>query len=288
PDYPYFAAPPQLADAIASAGFDTCSTSSNHALDGGMAGITRTLAGLDRVGVAHTGTARSRQEARTPTVVEVQGVGVGHLSYTFSFNGLPLPDGRPWAANMIDEEAILAEARRAREAGAEIVVLSLHWGTEYQVEPDAGQVALARSLLAGEEIDLIIGHHAHVVQPFEKLGDGWVAYGLGNLTCRFPDGSPERTQDAVVPTFTFTETEPGRWQVTAVEVVATWMEYEPDARVVNLPAALSGSVPASPSPSLPDLSPRRREGYARALERITGYATLRGADEDGLRMVPPA
>lgn len=286
PDYPYFAAPPQLADAIAEAGFDTCSTASNHALDSGMDGITRTLAGLDRVGVAHAGTAGSRQQAQTPTVVDVHGVGVGHLSYTFSFNGLPLPEGRPWAANMIDEEAILAEARRARAAGAEIVVLSLHWGTEYQVEADPGQVGLAQSLLAGDEIDLIVGHHAHVVQPFEKIGDKWVAYGLGNLTCRFPDGSPEHTQDAVIPTFTFTETTPGQWEVTTVEVVATWMEYQPEARVVNLPAALSGSAPGPPSEG--SLSPEQQERYGRALERITGYVTQRGADAEGLRMVPPA
>lgn len=277
PDYPYFAAPPQLADAIAEAGFDTCSTASNHALDSGMEGIVRTLDHLDRVEVAHTGTARNRREARTPTVVDVQGVGVGHLSYTFSFNGLPLPEGRPWAANMIDEEAIRAEAQRARVAGAEIVVLSLHWGTEYQVEADSGQVALAQSLLAGDEIDLIVGHHAHVVQPFEKVGDKWVAYGLGNLTCRFPDGSPEQTQDAVIPTFTFTQTAPGHWEVTGVEAVATWMEYQPAARVVNLPVALSGSLP-----------PQRQERYARALERITEYVNLRGAEADGLAMVPPA
>jgi hypothetical protein len=275
PGYPFFAAPPQLADAIAEAGFDTCSTASNHALDGGMEGVVRTLDHLDRVGVAHAGTARSERGAATPTIVDVNGIGVGHLSYTFSFNGIPLPEGRPWAANLIDADAILDEARRARDAGAEIVIASMHWGTEYQVEADAGQVALAKELLAADEVDLIIGHHVHVVQPFERIGHKWVAYGLGNLTTRFPDGSPENTQDSVLPRFTFTEAAPGRWRVAEVEVVGAWMEYQPAARVVHLAAALAD----------PDLAGDRRDRYERALDRITGYVMSRGADADGLRMV---
>jgi poly-gamma-glutamate synthesis protein (capsule biosynthesis protein) len=275
--YPLFSAPPELADAAAAAGFDTCSTASNHSLDTGVEGLVRTIENLDRVGVAHAGTARDQQEADTPTIVDVKGVPVAQLSYTSSFNGIPLPDGQPWAANPLDRDAILDEARRAREAGAEIVIASLHWGTEYQVEADDGQLALAEELLAGPEIDLIVGHHVHVVQPFEKIGDKWVAYGMGNLTARFPDGSPENTQDSVVPTFTFTEVEPGRWQVTEVAAVAAWMEYHPDARVVNLPAALSS----------PDLDGERRDRYERIFERITGYVDQRGAVADGLTVVQP-
>lgn len=277
PSFPYFQAPPQLADTIADLGFDTCSTASNHVLDSGVEGIERTLDLLDRVGVAHTGSARTREEAETVTIVEVRGVKVAHLSYTFSVNGLPIPADRPWSVNMIDPDRILDEARRAREAGAEIVILSMHWGTEYQVAPDIGQLGLAQRLLAGDEIDLIIGHHVHVVQPFERIGDKWVAYGLGNLTTRFPDGSPENTQDSVVPRFTFTRDETGRWRVTEVEVVAAWMEYYPAARVVNLPAALAD----------PDLDDSRRAAYRRVFDRITGYVNSRGADDDGLRMVPP-
>ena len=276
--YPLFSAPPQLADAAAAAGFDTCSTASNHSLDTGVEGVQRTLDNLDRVGIAHAGTARTEREAATPTILDVRGVTVAHLSYTFSFNGIPLPDGKPWLANHLDPDAILAEARRARAAGAEIVIASLHWGTEYQVAADSGQIGLARQLLAADEIDLIIGHHAHVVQPFEKIGDKWVAYGLGNLITRFPDGSPEHTQDSVVPRFTFTRAGDGTWTVTDVAVVAAFMEYRPAARVVNLPVALAD----------PDLDPQRRERYTRALERITGYVDQRGATAAGLRMATGA
>jgi len=272
--YPIFSVPPSLADAAAWAGFDTCSTASNHSLDTGQEGITRTLDNLDRVGLRHAGTARDEAEAARPNILDVAGVKVAQLSYTFSFNGIPRPADRSWSANLIDRDAILAEARRAREQGAEIVILSLQWGTEYQNEPDEGQLGLARDLLDSPDIDLIVGHHVHVVQPFEKIGGKWVAYGIGNLTTRFPDGSPENTQDAVVPQFTFTRTASGRWTVTRVEVLATWMEYEPAARVVDLPAALADDrIPAE-----------RRADYARIQERITRYVDLRGALGDGLRM----
>jgi poly-gamma-glutamate synthesis protein (capsule biosynthesis protein) len=272
--FPIFSVPPQLADAAAQAGFDTCSTASNHSLDTGVEGIRRTLDNLDRVGLRHTGTARTQQEAATPNIIDVRGVKVAQLSYTFSFNGLARPAGQKWIANLIDPQAILAEARRAREKGAEIVILSMHWGTEYQNAPDEGQLGLARQLLASPDIDLIIGCHVHVVQPFEKIGHKWVAYGMGNLTTRFPDGSPENTQDAVVPEFTFSRIAPGRWEVTQIAVLATWMEYHPAARVVDLAAAAADPrVPAA-----------RRAEYARIEKRIVGYVDMRGAMADGLRM----
>jgi len=271
--FPIFSVPPQLADAAAGAGFDTCSTASNHSLDTGMEGVTRTLDDLDRAGLKHTGTARSAAEAATPNVLDVHGVKVGHLSYTFSFNGIPTEPGKAWSANLIEPAAILAEARRARAAGAEIVVLSLQWGTEYQNEADVGQTGLARELLASPDIDLIVGHHVHVVQPFEKLGDKWVAYGLGNLTTRFPDGSPENTQDAAVPVFTFTRTGSG-WKVTDVTVRPTFMEYYPAARVVDLATAAAD----------PAVSAEKRADYVRIHRRIEGYLDMLGARAAGLRI----
>lgn len=269
--FPIFNAPVELADAAAATGFDTCSTASNHTLDYGPEGVARTLDHLDRVGLRHTGSARSAREAGIPNVFRVRGVTVAHLSYTFSFNGIDRPRGRAWIANLIDPKAILAEAKRARAAGAEIVIASMHWGTEYQNEADVGQVGLANTLLASPDIDLIIGMHAHVVQPFEKIGDKWVAYGLGNLLVRFPDGSPENTADSVVPTFTFTEVAPHRWKATPVEVRPIFMDYHPRARLVDLTTARGGGS-------------GRAADYARIHRRVAGYVNMRGAAGDGLRI----
>lgn len=265
--YPIFNAPLGLVETTAELGYDSCSTASNHVVDYGEAGLVRTLDALDRVGVKHAGSARNPQEAAAPTILDARGVKVGHLSYTFSFNGMPLPDGKPWASNLIDVPAVLAGARRAREAGADVVVVSMHWGTEYQNEADEGQKGLAAQLLASPDIDLIIGTHAHVVQPLERIGDKWVEYGMGNILVRFPDGSPEETQDAIATRFTFTRGAAG-WRVSKVEVTPTWMEYRSPARVVDLTAELSGGGPGE----------ERRATYQRARDRIVRWVTSRGAE----------
>lgn len=269
--YPIFSAPPQLADAAAETGFDTCSTASNHTLDYGEEGVRSTLDNLDRVGLRHSGSARSAAEAATPNVFDVRGVKIAQLSYTFSFNGIDRPPGKPWLGNLIDPAKIRAEARAAKQAGAEIVILSMHWGTEYQNEADEGQTGLASELLASPDIDLIIGMHVHVVQPFEKIGDKWVAYGLGNLLVRFEDGTPENTQDSVVPRFTFTEVAPGKWRVTDLAVHAIFMAYHPRARLVDVAAATKSDAAGG--------------NYAAILQRISGYVNMRGAEAHGLRMV---
>lgn len=125
--YPIFSVPPQVAPTLADLGYDSCSTASNHTIDKGEAGVGRTLDALDAAGIRHAGSYRSAAEQDTVTMLDVDGVSVAHLSYTLSFNGLHRPAGKAWIANQIDLDAILAEARRARAAGAVIVVASLHF-----------------------------------------------------------------------------------------------------------------------------------------------------------------
>src|SRR5439155_6990481 len=115
--YPAFSVPPQVATALAATGFDSCATASNHTLDGGAAGVRRTLDALDAAGIRHAGSARSAAEAATPDILGVRGVRVAHLSYTDGFNRPGAAAGTPWLANRTDPDAILAEARRARAAG---------------------------------------------------------------------------------------------------------------------------------------------------------------------------
>jgi poly-gamma-glutamate synthesis protein (capsule biosynthesis protein) len=272
--YPIFNAPPSLLDEAKELGYDSCSTASNHTIDYGWEGLVRTLDGLDRVGIKHAGSYRTELDAHTPNILDVHGVKLAHLSYTFSFNGLNLPEGKPWCANLIDPQAILAEARRAKAAGADLVAVSMHWGTEYVHDADVGQLGLARELLASPDIDLILGTHVHVVQPIEKIGSKWVLYGMGNVLVRFPDGSPEETQDATITRFTFTK-DAGAWQVSKVEVVPTWTEYYPSPRIVDLAKELSRS----------DIAESRRATYQRAYDRIVRWVNDRGAGRDGLTVL---
>ena len=173
--------PPEIVPGLATTGYDACTTASNHSFDRGGAGVDRTLAALDASGVAHAGMARNPEEAARITTVGAGPARVALLSFTYGFNGIPYPDGQLWRANIIDEARILADARRARAAGADVVVVALHWGDEYVHDPNAQQSEMAPRLIASDDIDLLLGHHAHVVQPLENVGGEWVVYGMGNL-----------------------------------------------------------------------------------------------------------
>ena len=240
--YPRFNAPLELADGIAAAGWDGCSVASNHSLDLGAAGVSATLSNLDRVGVGHTGTARSPEERATPRVYEAGRVRLGHLSATYGTNGIPVPAGQPWLVDLIDAGRILADAAALRAAGADLVVVSLHWGEEYQPQPTAAQSTLAHQLLPSPDVDLIVGHHAHVVQPVERIGDEYVVYGLGNFLSGQLGGG---RQDGAVVHITVAE-RPLRdgYAATGVTARPTWVD--PGGWVVNDTAAgLSSTATAA-------------------------------------------
>ena len=99
--------------------------------------------------------------------------------------------------------------------------MSIHAGTEYQHSADSYQIALAHQLLASPDVDLILGAHVHVVQPLEKIGDKWVAYGMGNQVAW--QNQAYDTRDGIMPRFTFTEVSPGVFRVTKAEVIPTHM-----------------------------------------------------------------
>jgi poly-gamma-glutamate synthesis protein (capsule biosynthesis protein) len=241
-DYPRYAVPHQLAYAIRRAGYEGCSTASNHSLDRGAAGIRTTLGWLDRVGLGHTGTARSAHERWKTTHYLVGNVKIAHLSFTGSFNGL-VPS-EPWRANRTDLAQIVEDARRARRRGADIVVLSLHWGPEHQHVPVTEQRNLAHQLLRSGAIDLIVGHHAHVVQTIRRPEGHWVAYGLGNslsgmTAAMFSPG----VQDGMVLLVVFERGAHG-WHVDKVRYSPTWVEpYRWVVRVIG-PALEARRLPA--------------------------------------------
>ncbi len=275
--YPRFSVPPQIAQTIKDIGYDTCSTASNHTLDQGTAGIKRTLDALDAAGVQHAGSYRTEADSETTnmlTVTPKQGgapVKVAQLSYTFGFNGLSRPAGEPWVANLTSTTAILAAAHRAREAGAAIVVLSIHWGVEYSHVPNADQIALAKQLTASPDIDLLLGCHEHVVQPITTVNGKWVIYGMGNQVARHADPVNDN-REGIMPEVTFTEDASGHWAATKAQVIPTWVALTPNIRVIDVPDAL-----ADPATSASD-----KAVYQGALTRITGYVDRLGGKAAGL------
>jgi poly-gamma-glutamate synthesis protein (capsule biosynthesis protein) len=270
--WPDFNAPPQVLTALKGIGYSSCTTASNHSIDQGYAGVVRTLDELDAAGLRHTGSARSATEAAHPLItVAANGVRIAQLAYSFGFNGIPMPAGKPWLANQIDVPAILAAAKRAKQAGADIVVLSMHWGTEYDHLATQEQLEQAHQLLASPDIDVILGDHAHVVQPMQQIGGKWVIYCMGNQISRHADPIAE-SREGVMPRFTFTEVAPHRFRLTSAVAIPTWMDDAPRLRLIDLPLALRDrSLPAA-----------QRSAYQHAYDQIVGYLDAYGAIAHGL------
>lgn len=189
--YPMFGAPEELAADLVRLGWDGCSTGTNHSLDRGLDGLTHTLDVFDDAGLGHVGTARSEAEAGSAQWYELEREGqtirVAQLGATYGTNGIPVPADSPWAVELIDADRLVRMATEAREQGADLVVASIHCCSEYSgaVHPD--QASLAETLADSGQVDLVLGHHAHVPQPIDRLPGGpdgqgmWVAYGLGNF-----------------------------------------------------------------------------------------------------------
>lgn len=179
--YPTFNVPREMATGLAAAGYDGCTTASNHSLDQWPQGVVDTLDVLDDAGLGHSGMARDQAEYDDVTLYDANGITVASLSYSYGFNGFREPSESPWLVNEINIEEIAAEAERARASGADLVVLSMHWGAEYRHDPSQYQIDNAAAVVAAADIDLIIGHHAHVVQPVDIVDGVPVIYGLGNI-----------------------------------------------------------------------------------------------------------
>ena len=235
--YPRFNSPPALARAVSASGFDACSTASNHSLDRGQAGIAATRRALDRAGIAHTGAFSSREQRRRPLLLRARGVSVALLAYTHTTNGIPLP--HPWSVNLADAERIVRDARRARRAGARVVIVNLHWGTEYQHAPDAFQRSLARRLARSRAITAVVGQHAHVVQPIRRVRGLWVVFGEGNLLSNQTAACcPAASQDGMLVRLHLRIGRSAR--VERITYTPTWVRH-PDYAVVHAARAQRAS-----------------------------------------------
>lgn len=214
-------APYEVAAGLRATGFDRCSTSSNHSIDLGVGGIDSTLDALDASGVTHVGTARTPVEAGVSTFV-VNGVRVAHLAYTTSLNTNPTDAFRLNYAH--SPEQVAADVAAARRLGAEVVIVSVHVGTELLPAPTSGDRAFITALTSLADVDLVIEHGPHVVQPVEQVNGTWVYWSVGNFVSgmgwaqigRYAD---PRTADGLIATARFIETTPGSFTVDPTPVL---------------------------------------------------------------------
>lgn len=185
--YPAFNAPYAVGHALVEAGFDVACHGTNHALDKGRKGLLNCLTFWkdNYPEMAVLGIHDGQESQDTIYVYEQDGMKIAVLNYTYGTNGIALPDGMPYAVDLLDEQKIIADIQKAEEI-ADFTIVCPHWGTEYQLEQSATQEKWAK-LFAKHGVDLVIGTHPHVIQPIEWVTDEesdhemLVYYSIGNF-----------------------------------------------------------------------------------------------------------
>lgn len=245
--WPLFNVPDAFGEAARDAGYDMLLTANNHAYDTLMDGMLRTLEVTRGLGMATLGIRESEEEARYQ-VVEINGIRIGMVCYTFTTSmegGKPRLNGNApvekpelvnyFALNKLDPfyaevQTILADMEAE---GAEATVFYIHWGNEYELEENAQQNAIAQRL-CDMGIDVIVGGHPHVVQPVELLTSTQdpahktvCIYSLGNAISnqrisemRLKTG---HTEDGALFTVTFEKYSDGTVYLAAADVLPTWV-----------------------------------------------------------------
>ncbi|HSJ17689.1 MAG TPA: CapA family protein [Solirubrobacterales bacterium] len=241
--FPIFNTPPELADAIAKTGWEACDTASNHSLDQGQEGIDETLKALDRARVEHTGSYASKADSGRILMLGVKGVRVAYLAYTTDTNGIPLPN--PWSLNVAENpDRVIADARRARKQGADVVLVNIAWGIdmtpEYVTSPSRKQIEFTRELADAPEITAVVGSGPHVVQRVDRFGGKYVVFSEGNLISNqgADVGLAAESQDGLVGLLDVVVDGDGA-EVDRVRYVPTFVSH-PDYTVLPVGPALEG------------------------------------------------
>ena len=255
-----FNAPPAVLRSLAATGFDLLTFANNHTFDQRPAGLLETLEQIEAAGIGSVGSGRDCARARAPAVRRVNGIRIAVIAWTDLMNFIIEENtgGEPGCTFLagprceddctpdrdafyyhVDEERVFGAVRAARSV-ADVVILSVHWGVEYATEPLPLYRALAPRLIEAG-VDIVLGHHPHVLQPIEwhTARDGrrgLVAYSLGNFVSGMgrtydPDtmaGKRGQTRDGVLLELTVAKTVAagGNVEVTIEEVRATplWTE----------------------------------------------------------------
>ena len=194
-----FSADPKLIKGLADAGIDYVGIANNHIGDAGRAGILQTIANLRADGIVSSGAGKNTAAAHKPALLTVGGVKVAILAYDTIAKYYAANPDRPGSAIM-SAKAVKSDVKKARDAGADLVIVFPHWGTEYDPTPFPGQQALARAAIdAGA--DMVIGNHAHWAGAMEVYEGKPIWYALGNFV--FDQTWSEPTMEGITLELTF-------------------------------------------------------------------------------------
>lgn len=195
--YPQFASPDQLVNGLLNTGFDYVGTANNHSCDKGKNGINRTIKILDSLGLGHTGTFTDSADRalKYPLIIRKKGFKIALLNYTYGTNGI-IP-AKPAIVNMIDEQQMITDLKRAKDSLPDKIIVFIHWGIEYKLHPDSWQKKAA-DICFNNGADYVIGSHPHVLEKMERRNypdsagkETILVYSLGN----YVSAQRDRTKD---------------------------------------------------------------------------------------------
>ncbi|MBQ1258279.1 MAG: CapA family protein [Clostridia bacterium] len=231
--YPAFVTPHHILYALKDASVDMLTLANNHMLDIWYSGLMNTIDNAESFGFHYIGASRTQEERNTPVILEVNGIRIGFLNYTKDLNSMDRQaslDKRAmqFAVHAIKNSDCMADAKRLKEAGADVIVCYMHWGTEYEPEPDQNQKAYAEKLVEAG-VDVIVGGHPHVVQraewlrgvnQFGETQETLCLYSLGNFLSfqrsRYRDGG-------IIFEFTVREQADGSFRIVEPGYLPTWV-----------------------------------------------------------------
>lgn len=227
--YPMFNCPDELADTLKNIGFDVLTTANNHAMDRGIKGLKRTLDVLDKHQLLHTGTARTFAESKRHLIINVKGIRVGVLSYTYGTNFHQVPKDSIWAVQRIHSAKIIQDLRQLRKS-ADLIITVFHFGSEFKRQPNERQKYLTRlAFLHGA--DIVLGVHPHVLQPMsmQRIKDiygieknRFVIYSLGNFISDKMFGNLHADCGVIVK-MEIVKNRKGVTEVKNVQITPTWV-----------------------------------------------------------------
>jgi poly-gamma-glutamate synthesis protein (capsule biosynthesis protein) len=182
--YPKFNAPVELGEAVFDVGFNIVNYATNHSLDKGEAALRKTLAFWESKNIIALGAFTDEKKRSTPVRMKINNITFGFLSYTYGTNDLPLPDDSPYLVALIDTNVMQREIAALRPL-CDYLVVSMHWGEEFRASPNEFQEKLAQ-FLAEQKVDLVLGHHPHVleeVRMIKRPDNGYMLcfFSLGNF-----------------------------------------------------------------------------------------------------------
>ena len=249
--YPIFNCPDTIIEALQAAGVDMVLTANNHMYDTGYPGLIRTQEKLNEENMPYVGSRLSEADPRY-IIQEVNGIKIGMVCYTYetgnnsngrkTLNGIALKQEAEGLVNSFDYndlegfytelEGVLSEMDRA---GAETNMVFIHWGNEYQLKPNDYQKTIAQKM-CDMGVDVIVGGHPHVLQPFEHLvsengHETYCIYSLGNAISnqrreKISSAPNGHTEDGMVFEIVFEKWSDGVVRIQNIDILPTWVNHE--------------------------------------------------------------